>query len=567
MASYNGARYYMLLTDQATLRTWCYTYKHKDETFQLFKDWKTMVENESGCKAKAVRVDNGTEFINQQFKDLFKATGIMWEPTVPYTPEQNGLSEVQNRTVMSGVRAMLFDSKLSRYLWSELLHTKVYQKNRSPTARLQMTPHEAWTNEKPSLAHMRMIGCIAWVHIPKEKRKKLDERSQKCFLIGYEGTNIFRVWNPATKRVERVSHVDFDESLLMASATTDTGYWLSEATGDDPEGGFDAGEDVIEHAKPPIDHLIAAEHTPNVEPISKEISNGDAGDMGEDPIYQEHEEEVEQEVVPPNGPDTHPDPCTDATYTSLPKRVSKPSQKVLDNQKWSNTNMWAQRAIAHMKCKASLEAEQHYCRQATLNHEDPYYHDFEPEFDLDTALQHLIAMRSESAQANMDEIDDVEPLTYKQAMAGPHAHHWKAAMDKQMASFKTMNTWRLVPRPKDAPVLSGKWVYKIKKKVDKSVLYKARWVVRGFEQIHGVNYDQTFASVVKSMSFKVLCNYGLLRFGMRTDGCHHRLPKCTTKRDHLCGTAHWVCNWQFGMPLAPCIVWPEAVPKGVVFYS
>ena len=114
-----------------------------------------------------------------------------------------------------------------------------------------MTPHEAWIIEKPSLSHLRMIGCIAWVHIPKEKRKKLDERSQKCYLIGCEGTNIFRVWNPAIKRVEKVSHVDFDESFLMASATTDTGYWLSEAAGDQPTGEFDAGEEIIEHLDPP----------------------------------------------------------------------------------------------------------------------------------------------------------------------------------------------------------------------------------------------------------------------------------------------------------------------------
>ena len=62
--SINGAKYYMLLTDQITLRTWYYTYKHKDETFQLFKDWKTMVENELGYKVKIVRLDNGTKFIN-----------------------------------------------------------------------------------------------------------------------------------------------------------------------------------------------------------------------------------------------------------------------------------------------------------------------------------------------------------------------------------------------------------------------------------------------------------------------------------------------------------------------
>ena len=74
----------------------------------------------------------------------------------------------------------------------------------------------------------------------------------------------------------------------MASATTDIGYWLLEATGDDPKGGFNTGEDVTKHIKPPIDHLIAAEHTPNLEPISENISNGesgDTGDIGENPIY------------------------------------------------------------------------------------------------------------------------------------------------------------------------------------------------------------------------------------------------------------------------------------------
>ena len=163
--------------------------------------------------------------------------------------------------------------------------------------------------------------------------------------------------------------------------------------------------------------------------------------------------------------------------------------------------MWAQRAIAHTKCSKTLGSEALYCRQATLNHEDPHHHDFEPEYDLPPVLQQLSAMK---AQVQMDEMDDYEPITYEQAMESPHAHHWIKAMDKQMESFETMGTWKLVTTPTDAPVLSGKWVYKIKKKADKSILYKARWVVRGFEQILGVNYDQTFASVVKSMSFKVL---------------------------------------------------------------
>jgi len=121
----------MLLTDEATGDTWCYTFKNKDDAYELFAEWKTMVENQSGFKVKIVRIDNGTEYINDRFRNLFRATGVVCEPTAVYTPEQNGLSEVQNRIVLNGVRAMISDSKLTKYLWPELLKTKVYLKNRS----------------------------------------------------------------------------------------------------------------------------------------------------------------------------------------------------------------------------------------------------------------------------------------------------------------------------------------------------------------------------------------------------------------------------------------------------
>ena len=133
--------------------------------------------------------------------------------------------------------------------------------------------------------------------------------------------------------------------------------------------------------------------------------------------------------------------------------------------------MWAQRAIAHNKYINTLESEQLYCRLATVCHEDLMHHDFEPDFDLAAAISHIATIRSHQATT---EVDNFEPLTYEQAMAGPYAKQWKEAIDKQMESFATMDTWELVDTPNDMPVLSGKWVYKIKKKPDGSILYKAR---------------------------------------------------------------------------------------------
>ena len=106
---------------------------------------------------------------------------------------------------------------------------------------------------------------------------------------------IFRVWNPDTKPVEKVSHVNFDESFLMASATTDTCYWLSEATSDQPTGESDAGEEVNEH----LDPAVITEHTSELVP---ERETGDTGDVGEETSYMEHLEEPSQVEVLPVGP-------------------------------------------------------------------------------------------------------------------------------------------------------------------------------------------------------------------------------------------------------------------------
>ena len=105
---------------------------------------------------------------------------------------------------------------------------------------------------------------------------------------------------------------------------------------------------------------------------------------------------------------------------------------------------------------------------------------------------------------DIDNVDNYESLTYKEAIIDLYVKQWSETMNKQIQFFAIINIWRLIKRSKNVLVLSDKWVYKIKKRLDGTILYKARWVVRGFEQIYDVNYDQTFVFVVKFMSFKVL---------------------------------------------------------------
>ncbi len=132
-------------------------------------------------------------------------------------------------------------------------------------------------------------------------------------------------------------------------------------------------------------------------------STGDSGDIGD---FQE--EDVAK--VPADSLDPHPDPSPDAIYTTRPRRTLQPSQKILLNDKWSDIKMWAQRAIAYTKYDKTLEAERLYYRLATVSQEDPDYYNFNSDFNLAAAVQHVAQIRSYQATI---EVDNEEPLTYK----------------------------------------------------------------------------------------------------------------------------------------------------------
>ena len=208
--SLGGAEYYL---DDFTHYTWVYVLKKKSDVFKSFIEWKALVENCSSRKLKTLRTDNGGEYVSSEFGDYLKSEGIRHERTIPKTPEQNGVAERMNRTLVEAVRSMLTDAKLSHSFWAEAVSTAVYLKNRSPTKALKdMTLFEAWTKEKPRIEHLRVFGCDAYAHIPKDERKKLASKSKKCIFVGYgELVKGYRLYDPNQRRVIYSRDVQFNE--------------------------------------------------------------------------------------------------------------------------------------------------------------------------------------------------------------------------------------------------------------------------------------------------------------------------------------------------------------------
>lgn len=199
--SIGGSRYFIIFIDDYSRMTYIYFMKNKHEAFQCFKDYSAKVENLLDRKIKVLRSDNGLEFCSNEFKNFLKQKGIVHQKSNPYTPQQNGLSERMNRTIVEKARCLLFDANMNKEFWAEATNTAVYLQNRTVSATLNnKTPYELWTNNKPDISHIRVFGSTIMKHVPKEKRLKWDEKSEECILVGYaEDTKGYRIYNPQTK--------------------------------------------------------------------------------------------------------------------------------------------------------------------------------------------------------------------------------------------------------------------------------------------------------------------------------------------------------------------------------
>lgn len=214
VTSLGGSKYFLLFEDDFSRMTFVYFLKSKDEAFDSFKDFKSFVENQKGTKIKVLRTDNGGEFCSTVFQNFLVKNGIVHQKTNPYTPEQNGMLERMNRTIVEKARCLLFDAEFDKSFWAEAVSTAVYLRNRSVVTGLDnKTPLEAWSNKKPDVSNLRIFGSKVMVHTPKQKRSKWDKKAKEMFLVGFsDHVKGYRLYDPITKKVITSRDVVFFEN-------------------------------------------------------------------------------------------------------------------------------------------------------------------------------------------------------------------------------------------------------------------------------------------------------------------------------------------------------------------
>ena len=398
-----------------------------------------------------LRTDGGGEYTSREFTQYLRQKGIEAQVTAPYTPQSNGVSERANRTIMERVRSMISWARLPDSFWAEAVATATYVKNCTPIRGLEdlkrdfHTPFEGWFGRVPDLGHVRVWGCVAMVHVPAEKTRKLDGRSEKCIFVGYCLTKKqYKVYNPVTRRMFSTRDVVFREEEKWGKI----GPLPTNTTGS--IGGKGIWHDLFQlsyHLEP---FILKRKDVP-VEDGSMEdaaqlelprLPSSDEEDSSDYSVLSQPEAEEPEELPPPKKP---------STYGQI-GRTEMPALRNMDS-----------------------------------------YHT--P--DLNQPRRTRSAQHS-SAHGFFTQVI-FEPKTYRQALDSEESAEWLRSMQRAINSINVSSLGAIVEIPEGRKAIESKWVYRVKTTPEGELdtKLKARLVALGNWQVYGDDYADTYASVAR----------------------------------------------------------------------
>ncbi|GKF63347.1 retrovirus-related pol polyprotein from transposon TNT 1-94, partial [Tanacetum coccineum] len=181
---------------------------------------------------KNIHTDNGTEFVNQILRRYYENVGISHETSVAHTPQQNGVIERRNRTLVEAARTMLIYIKAPLFLWAEAVATACYTQNRSIIRRCHgKNPYELLHDRKPDLSYLHVFGALCYPNNDSEDLGKLQAKADISIFIGYAPKKkAYHIYNRRTQKIIETIHVDFDELTTMASEQLGSGLGLQSMT-------------------------------------------------------------------------------------------------------------------------------------------------------------------------------------------------------------------------------------------------------------------------------------------------------------------------------------------------
>lgn len=471
-----GKKLYILtLIDDYSKYTVVQFLRQKSEVNQKIQEFVAMVKNKFNKKPKILRSDRGGEYMSEQLLSFLKAEGIQTQNTAPYTPQQNGVAERKNRSLIEMARCLLTDAGLPKYLWAEAVNTANYIQNRTITKGADSIPSELWNGEKQKMNHFEIFGAKCYVLTPAEKRTKLENSSKQMQFIGYEeGSKAYRCYDASNRKIVISRDVRFVRTPMHQGAVS-----------------------VELNSKEKTKPIEPTEHTSNEDDESLLDSSSGSNNSFLSADNEESEFEGDTTLTDMNyreisytSSDETSESSTDSEITVVPRNY----QSSLDEE-------YDQLSASLNEFSFTESDSEFEVTSGQINTDDTEQTETEAEHSPRVSHRSTKGVPPERFQANLV----VEPKTFSEALSSKMKQKWVQAMEEEFKSLKDNETWELCELPKDRKAIDCKWVYKTKIDSDDKVKrFKARLVAKGYSQKFGQDYDLVFAPVAKQTTFRIL---------------------------------------------------------------
>ncbi|GJZ30046.1 ribonuclease H-like domain-containing protein [Tanacetum coccineum] len=549
VSSLMNKKYCLVVTNDYSRFTWVFFLSTKDETSGILKNFITKIENLVDKKVKIIRCDNGTEFKNRVMSEFCEKKGIKREFSVARTPQQNGVAERRNRTLIEAARTMLADSKLPTTFWAEAVNTACYVQNRVLVVKPHnKTPYELFRGRTHALSFMRPFGCHVTILNTLDHLGKFDGKSDDGFFVGYSlNSKAFRVYNIRTRKVEENLHIRFLEDKPIIA-------------GDGPKWLFDI--DVLTKS---MNYVPVVAGTNSNDSVGTEESVGTCHSSKETGSSQDYilmplwKDGSLFDSSSKNASNDEPQPSSDAgkkddegvSQESGIDDQERPKNSTQDvntagpsiNTASTNVNTGSLNinTVSPTVTTAPLEATHAdffgdeteldmsnitttYLVPSTPNTRIHKDHSLDHVIgDVQSGVQTRRMTKTSNEQGFISAVyegkthkdlhtclfacflSQVEPKKVIQALTDPS---WIEAMQDELLQFKLQKVWTLVDLPYDKRTIGTKWVYR-NKKYERVIMIrnKARLVAQGYTQEEGIDYDEIFAPVARIEAIRLFLAY------------------------------------------------------------
>ncbi|KAJ9557118.1 LOW QUALITY PROTEIN: hypothetical protein OSB04_011732 [Centaurea solstitialis] len=506
-------KYMLVLVDEFSRFTWLEFLRAKSDAADRIIAFIKRIQVLLGRKVKKLCSDNGTEFRNAKLQSFLEDVGISHNFSAVHTPQQNGVVERKNRTLVEAARSMMAHSHVPQAFWAEAVSTACYTQNRTLIVkRTGKTTYEMIEQRKPNIDYFRVFGCKCYVLNDQDNLGKFEPKSDESIFIGYShNSKTYRVFNKRTRSILESSNVDFSEIETYSDASPSNLNALLPEVSTTPPSTNSASNTFASDFIDLADYDLPTLTRPIVVPaqVGSTTTSVSSDAFMTEPSSSTSTNSVTAESVvsPPKtsfaaSPEPVREQTTHPVLAPIPVEAPLPSPSS------------AQRTYAQVVREPRLEVapltnlEEGSSTYVTLPHTRKCTKDHPPSQIIGSPSQRVQTRASKNVHNLIlfgGFFSDFEPSDVPQALTDPD---WVRAMQEELAEFERKKVWRLVTKPWGKSIIGLKWIFRNKKdENDLIIRNKARLVAKGYRQQEGIDYDETFAPVARIEAIRIFIAY------------------------------------------------------------